>query len=427
MRTDFREERRWKLALAYSLAHAVMDWHEAGSLEERVRRGIVVLWKPPPPEDTEMLDGATVEVDEPFGDTQDTDENGVDSRDTGSQNDGYGSDDESEDEQDKDPVVDSLDPSQALQEALEQVEQAPMEQNRQDAVTFKPKLEEIEDLTALGGTTSAHDEDAMEVDGAKLPQVESKKPEGTFVAKPAVPEIHPGLKASSKNPVLGPAGKEGEGASGKVKVKINHPVRDHILYSDVDKLFINLDDLDLAKSMSELSTEDPTSLPLPPVPSDLTAIFHDLSVYTMLDVAPLPTSAPDGNGKKKSDRRADRDDPNKRAEDAAYTKLTPTSKFMFVKPTLLGTLRPASNFKDGKWSQIEETPIFADIEVPSARPVDENLCGKCKRCHISMKPMLTFRRSTLRGNRDQVEHTDGSSCVHASTSQGRSQAWRRPW
>ena len=47
MRIDFREERKWKIALAYNLAHAVMEWHEAGSLQERVRRGICVLWKRP--------------------------------------------------------------------------------------------------------------------------------------------------------------------------------------------------------------------------------------------------------------------------------------------------------------------------------------------------------------------------------------------
>ncbi|OBZ75889.1 hypothetical protein A0H81_04110 [Grifola frondosa] len=46
MRIDFREERKWKTALAYNLAHAVIDWHEAGTLEERVHRGICVLWKP---------------------------------------------------------------------------------------------------------------------------------------------------------------------------------------------------------------------------------------------------------------------------------------------------------------------------------------------------------------------------------------------
>ena len=114
--------------------------------------------------------------------------------------------------------------------------------------------------------------------------------------------------------------------------------------------------------------------PLPPPPHDLPAIFYDVPVYSMLDVAPPPTFNQDN--RKKSDRRFDKDDPNRRIDETMYTKLTPTSKFMLVKPTLLGTLKPASNFKDGKWSQIEETPVFVDIDVPPARPVDENPCGK---------------------------------------------------
>ena len=35
MRIDFREERKWKIALAHNLAHAVMAWHSAGSKAER--------------------------------------------------------------------------------------------------------------------------------------------------------------------------------------------------------------------------------------------------------------------------------------------------------------------------------------------------------------------------------------------------------
>ena len=27
MRTDFKEERKWKIATAYLIAHAVMEWH----------------------------------------------------------------------------------------------------------------------------------------------------------------------------------------------------------------------------------------------------------------------------------------------------------------------------------------------------------------------------------------------------------------
>ena len=47
MRTDFREERKWKVALAYNLSTAVLEWHAAGSLEERIRSKICVLWKKP--------------------------------------------------------------------------------------------------------------------------------------------------------------------------------------------------------------------------------------------------------------------------------------------------------------------------------------------------------------------------------------------
>ncbi|KAJ2983057.1 hypothetical protein NUW54_g10672 [Trametes sanguinea] len=93
----------------------------------------------------------------------------------------------------------------------------------------------------------------------------------------------------------------------------------------------------------------------------------------MLDVAP---PAPVGqDGKKKSDRRGDRDDPNKRAEDTTYSKLAPMSKFMQIKPTLLGTLKPAKHWKDGHWERIEEAPVFADVDVPPARPIEESLCA----------------------------------------------------
>ncbi len=377
MRTDFREERRWKLALAFTLAHAVVEWHEAGSSEERVRRGIVVLWKRPPPEDTEMADASEGDQAEGLF-TQDTDENGLQSsRETGTPLDGYASDDESEDEQDKD-AVDSLDPSAALQDALKQLEEQDDGSNTQpDGVSLKPKVEEIEDLTALKGRGGVVDQDetAMDVDGKKPSQAEAAKPANPATSTHGAPESHPGLKSSSKNPVFGTSGRDGEGAHGKTKHKINQfaAVREHIVYSDVDKLFVDLDDLDLVKSMSELSTDDAlaASAATPShAPHDLTAIFPDLQLYGMLDVAPTTEI------RKKSERKTDKDDPNKRAEDATYTKIVPVSKFMFVKPALIGTVKPAVHFKDGHWTPIEPTPVFADVEVPPARPLDENLCCK---------------------------------------------------
>ena len=59
MRTDFREERKWKLALAHTIARAVMDWHAAGSKAERERLGICLNWKKPR---LEELDDEQVEM-----------------------------------------------------------------------------------------------------------------------------------------------------------------------------------------------------------------------------------------------------------------------------------------------------------------------------------------------------------------------------
>ncbi|KAI0647240.1 hypothetical protein C8Q79DRAFT_1047538 [Trametes meyenii] len=379
MRTDFREERRWKLAVAYTLAHAVVEWHEAGTLEERLRRGICVLWKPPPPEDAEMAEMSEPELaDGPFRASQEGDDTGGDSRETGTPVNDSGSDDDSDDEQDKEQrdVLNALEPGAALQDALEQLEHNAQASQSQpgihDGVALKPKMEEIEDPAALGGGSQSRDENAMEVDAMKAEAPDADKPAEPESGKPVpVEESHPGLKSTSKNPILGRMG-DGDGTHGKPKSKVSQyaPLRDHIVHSDLDKLFIDLDDLDIVKGMSDLSTDDfnPNA---PPPPADLSSIFPDLQPYSMLDVAP-----PNGQeGRKKSDRRGDRDDPNKRADDTTYSKLVPMSKFMQVKPTLVGTLQPSKHWRDGKWLHIEETPLFADVDVPPARPVEENLCA----------------------------------------------------
>ena len=397
MRTDFREERRWKLALAYNLAHAALEWHEAGSLAERVRLGIVVRWSPPPPEDAEMAEAEEGEqADGPFRDSQETDENGVDSRETGTPLDGYASDEESDDEPDKE-TVDNLAPSVALQDALEQLEQAQTGDGRPDVaegVTLKPKVEEIEDLTALGDSAGSKDENAMDVDQTKNSATKS----GNSSASTAqASDIHLGLKSTSKNPVLGVSSKEGEGSHSKGKNKVNQyaALREHIVYSEFDKLFIDWDDLDLAKGMSELSTEEPVlpSSAAQPQPHDLSSIFPDLPTYGMFDLAPLPST----EGKKKSDKKSDKDDPNRRMDEATYNKLTLTSRFMAAKPTLVGTLHPANHFKDGEWSRIEETPVFLDIDV--VHPKEENLCCTHMSCHYLFVVLIIVLQHSLKAPR----------------------------
>ncbi|OJT07867.1 Chromatin modification-related protein EAF1 [Trametes pubescens] len=376
MRSDFREERRWKLALAYNLAHAVLEWHEAGTLEERIRLGICVMWKPPLPGDVEMAEAS--EVDGPFRDSQEAEETGPDSRETETPLNDYGSDEESEDEQDKEQqdVIDALEPGTALQDALEQLEaHAQSQPGSQEGVSMKPKIEEIEGVASKGDASQSREESAMNVDASKAEPAQVPKDTQPKPAKRTAPEpgAHPALKTTSRNPILGKSAAGGDGTHGKPKSKASQyaHLRDRIVYSDLDKLFLDLDDLDLVKGMSDLSTDD-FSPAAPPAPADLASIFPDLQPYEMLDVAP-PLPALDT--RKKSDRKGDKDDPNRRADDAAYSKLVPLSKFMHVKPTLVGTLKPASNWKDGHWKRIEETPVFADIEMPSARPIEDNLCA----------------------------------------------------
>ncbi|KAH8106775.1 hypothetical protein BXZ70DRAFT_915067 [Cristinia sonorae] len=362
MRTDFREERRWKLALAYNLAHAVIEWHEAGTYDERVRRGICVMWKRPKDETAVEKDDAREreqlpEVEREVVSMGGEEDDGDDSKQNSTPGDGYGSDDDSDDEQEKEQqdVLDVLDPASILQDELERTQEM-QEGSSQD---IRPKLEDVEDLSAL---RPAGDDKSMDVDS----EVTNARPSASQSQESQsqdAPRMTTGLKDSSANPVLGsgtlPAAPKTP--SKKTKSSTYAPLREQIVYSEPTNLFIDLDDLELLKGMSELTTDDHFS-----PPPDLTSIFPDLQPYSMLDLAPPP-----GEGKRRSDRRADKDDPNKRAEDTTYTKLVPTSEVMWYKPTLLGPLDPAHHWTGDGWTGLEETAVVADFDSPSARPIDE--------------------------------------------------------
>lgn len=232
MRTDFREERRWKLALAYKLARAAVDWHKAGTPDERLRLGICVMWKPPPLEDIDMAEAS--EVDGPFRESQEADETGADSRETETPLNDYGSDEESEDEQDKEQqdVVDTLEPGTALQDALQQLEEhAKSQPGTHEGVSMKPKIEDIEDVASLGDASQTRDESAMDVDGAKAEAAQEPKDKQPKAAKPTATEseAHPALKTTSKNPVLGKQTGEGDGTHGKPKSKASQYAQTTVL------------------------------------------------------------------------------------------------------------------------------------------------------------------------------------------------------
>lgn len=375
MRTDFREERKWKTAVAFHLGTAVLEWHAAGTLADRVRRKIVVLWKPPRKEDDEEVD-EQMDVDDTSLQTPMVDYNSSDN-----------DNDNDEDEPDPEPleandVTDALDASTAIQDALDIAEAtasvsgtADQPQSDNQGRQVEPKIEESEDTSALHKNGAAEESMSMDVDNSTQ-QDSQQGGNGVETASKMEEDSKPsGLKASSANPLLlsssHPQPEASSSSNSKHASKPNAyaPMRERIAKSDDSKLFLDLDDYDdLVKDLAALSTEE-NILEIPPPPHDLSAIFPDLQPLGLLNV---PTTGVT-EVKKKSDRKSDKDDPNKRAEDTTYTKLVPLGEFMHCKPTLLGPLNPAKRWKQGKWVNQEDSA--SNSENDSSLTV-ESLCGQ---------------------------------------------------
>ncbi|KZT11305.1 uncharacterized protein LAESUDRAFT_671115 [Laetiporus sulphureus 93-53] len=378
MRIDFREERRWKIALAFTLAHSVMDWHRAGSLEERVRRGICVLWKPPlPEEESEEIDqtsGPLEDVEIPDMD----DDRGEDSRETTTPANEYASDDESDEETEKEQrdIFDALAPSIVIEDAFS-TPQAPPAGDNDNLERIEPKLEDVEDLSALRNPSDLERSDTMDVDEKEgISQAGDNNLSELKAEEQGATDLS-GLNDRSQNPMLVnlsahvPDNHVHSPSKHKFKSTLYAPLREQLIYSDVGKLFVDSDDLDLAKGMSELTADDHLHHAHPPLP-DLSSIFPDLVPFGLVDPASGSSIA---EGKKKSDKKSEKDDPTKRVEDVACSKLVPLSEFMYVKPTLLSALQPSRHWQEDHWDNREDFPVFVELEGPSTRTVDENLLG----------------------------------------------------
>jgi chromatin modification-related protein VID21 len=389
MRTDFREERKWKMALAYNLSTAVLEWHAAGSLEERVKRRICVLWKRPR---NDQVDGDEIENEKGDGFEQmDVDGNAEDEAIPNPMVD-YNSSDNDDDEADPEQkdVTDALDLSTALQDALEDVDAVASEvRDRRRGVQdhhVEPKVEEREDLSALRSAGPNGPDDSMDVDGATqqdLPPIGNGEDSVSKSEEDSGPSVTPGLKPTSSDPILAsiahlPSGDTEALSNVKAAPKPNvyAPMRERIAYSDTNKLFIDLDDYDgLVRDLAGLSTGETVIEALPP-PPDLSAIFPDLQPFGLLNV-PLVPAVTSTDTRKKPDRKSDRDDPNKRVEDTSYTKLVPLGEFMHCKPTLIGALNPAKHWRQGKWFSHEDT---ANIIENDASAANDALCGEFSCC-----------------------------------------------
>lgn len=320
MRIDFREERRFKMTLAYELSTAVLEWHAARSTHERLEKGICVLWKPLP-QTTEPMDVANDLVDaESIGSSYDA----------------------------ADPVNDDESDTEFEQEA-EPLQPQTLE-NHVGPSTGPDKKENSPHTNELANSKEIADMESVE--GPQAENVQSANMDAMEIEKPRTDE-----PASSSKPAPstgGDAYPTGTAVRAATKSNVYASLRNIVAYSKPAALFFDPFTIQGSDTTPDISNV-----------SNLTAIFPDLHIFNMLDVVP-PTLSNSHDGKKRFEtRKSDRDDPYKRSEDTAYTKLHPSGSFMLNKVTLLGPLRPSKNWGKDHWKPLQESVTTAETENPT--------------------------------------------------------------
>lgn len=357
------------MTLAFNLSAAVQEWHAAGSWADRVKKGICIgrtqlRFQDDHPKVMEQLLEEQVKLETEEGAEFPQPKTSLLEVD-------YGSDDDDDDDEsvvDQQNILDALEPALLIQDALDAAQDDGNWAVMQDV---QPKAEDVENSVLAGDSNTsilADKHNMMDID----------------VAAPDIPT----LKASSSDPILGPNSASRNNdvelppAQAKLSSKANiyAPVRERIAYSNDDKLILGPDDFH--------NLVDDTLLP----PSDLSTIFPDLQPLSLFDV-PSVIVPSINEGKKRSEKRLERDDPSRRSEDTTYTKLFPCGEFMYSKPTLLGPLQPSKYFKDGRWV-MEDSAVFPDSEN-STRISENTLSGKYSLVVCNLHDLLMLLGRTV--------------------------------
>lgn len=339
MRTDFREERKWKSAVAYNLSTAVLEWHAAESWEDRIAQGICVKWRrPTESQNLPMEDQHSVQAPGNSGDIE-MEPNDDSQKTSMSLGDFGGSDDDDDEEQDKQSIVDPLDAAALLEDHLQA-----NEVHRETEV--QPKTEEMDDSSVLRAAT------ATDVEIQHVGTVDSS------IVDPSAP---PGLVAKSGSQSSVGDSAHGLSKSKSSKITLYTPVRDRVVYSDVDKLFLDLEDFKVPND-DNLSADDTNShLPV----ADLTSIFPDLQPFALYE----PSSTLPSDSKRKSEKKL-LDEWKTRIDETERNKICPVGQYMHTKPTLIGALQPALHWKNGEWTNVELIAISEDPGVAIKIPDD---------------------------------------------------------
>jgi len=297
MHTDFREERKWKMALALQLAEACVEWHQTPHDE---RKKLCARFRAPCEEENAEPIEKGVPQDE---ETDETDVKADESGDVTMEDpdDREGSNLE-ESRMEVDPPV----------SIVSQTPAPPMPEPQ-----FTLKSEDVEQAVPVAVPENSTSE-------------EEKKKETP-------------LREGGTNAVLSQAQFSA--------IETNYkPVRRPIVKLNSSTLWVNTGELQplVSKQLPTAANADKDMgilkpNPLLPNKTDLPTLFPDLQPYAGLGHGPDPTG-------KKQDRRCDE-------LGSSASKWVPISQFTVMRPIVLSALEPLAHYKDDKWMSFENGAI----------------------------------------------------------------------
>jgi chromatin modification-related protein VID21 len=373
MRIDFREERKWKIAVAYTLALAVQEWHEAGTTEERIRRGICIVWSRNLEEDIQapcdVEGGGAMPIDGlPHHRSRSDSMHVAEESDDGS------------DEEEKDNAI-LVDTEMAELAGIAEVE-----------LTQEPESMKVEDSFDFANDLAPATEPQDQVEtGANSSRQDSREGSDNTPS---------GLRITSENPMM-------SFANNGLSAATQGAMRERVAFMDLNKVFLDACDLGLTSLIPKPTAEEAADYVPPNI--DLVALFGDVQAYGL----PEPVPAAIQLDIKKN--RREREDVSRRLDEANATKLVPVSKFMFCRPTLISALQPSRHWRDGTWNGLDESPVYPADTPPFSQ---EFACSEFILAVVpSLEVIMNFGYRPIRANRLQPSHY--------SASYRRSQAYAR--
>jgi chromatin modification-related protein VID21 len=294
MHTDFREERKWRMALALELAEACVEWHQTPPSE---RKKLCAKFRAPGEEEN------AEPIEKGIPHDEETDEMDAKADESG------------------DVTIEDADDREGSN----------LEENRMEVdlpVSVVPQTPALPPMPEPQFTFNS-DEVEQSVPATVLENSISEQEEAPT-----------GQLRGGTDAVLSQA----QFPATETNYK---PVRHPIVKLNSSALWVNAGELQplvLKQPPVAANADKPDMAVLKPTPqlphkTDLPALFPDLQPYTGLGPGPDPTG-------KKPDRRCDE-------LGSSASKWVPISQFTIMRPIVLSALEPLTHYKDGKWVSFE--------------------------------------------------------------------------